>query len=124
MNLSSWLAYQVFGSKTKTREPRRRTHRRRRPDQADAYRAWIREQPSVVSGLTRRIEAAHTGPHAYSQKSSGYTCIPLTLEEHAELHRIGPRRFEEKYGISFAVVTEALFTEWSDMQARRRGRVA
>jgi hypothetical protein len=35
------------------------------------------------------------------------------------LHRIGPREFQEKYGIDFEVILEGLYTEWSELQARR-----
>src|ERR1039458_6030339 len=98
-SLHSWLMYQVHG----VRPPRRRREPRRGPDQAEAYRDWIRQQPSAVSESTRNVEACHTGPHGFGQKSSGYTCIPLTHEEHMELHRIGPRQFQEKYGIDFEV---------------------
>ena len=114
-NLHSWLMYQVHG----VRPPRRRREPRRGPDQAEAYRDWIRQQPSAVSESTRNVEACHTGPHGFGQKSSGYTCIPLTHEEHMELHRIGPREFQEKYGIDFEVILEGLYTEWSELQARR-----
>jgi hypothetical protein len=82
----------------------------------------VRRQPSAVSGSERGIEACHTGPHGFGQKSSAYTCIPLTHEEHAELHRIGPRKFPAKYGMDFAIVIEGLFTEWPESQARRFGK--
>jgi hypothetical protein len=118
LNLGEWLMFQVHGC----RLPPRRRRPRRGPDQAEAYRAWVRRQPSAVSGSEGGIEACHTGPHGFGQKSSGYTCIPLTHEEHAELHRIGPRTFQAKYGIDFAIVIEGLFTEWSERQARRFGK--
>ena len=117
-SLHSWLMYQVHG----VRPPRRRREPRRGPDLAEAYRDWIRQQPSAVSESTRNVEACHTGPHGFGQKSSGYTCIPLTHEEHMELQRIGPRKFQEKYRIDFEVIIEGLFTEWSEIQARRSGQ--
>ena len=46
----------------------------------------------------------------------------MTHQEHAELHRIGPRKFQAKYGIDFGIVIEGLFTEWSERQARRFGK--
>jgi hypothetical protein len=110
--------YQVHG----VRLPRQRRKPRRGPDQAEAYRDWIRQQPSCVSESTRDVEACHTGPHGFWQKSSGYTCIPLTHNEHMELHRIGPQQFQEKYRIDFEVIIEGLFTEWSELQARRLGQ--
>ena len=39
-----------------------------------------------------------------------------------ELHRIGPQQFQEKYRIDFEVIIEGLFTEWSELQARRLGQ--
>jgi hypothetical protein len=114
LNLASWLMFKIHGSRT----PLRRRKPRRGPDQAEAYRACVRRQPSAVSGSERGIEACHTGPHGFGQKSSGYTCIPLTHGEHMELHRIGPRQFQAKYGIDFDVVIEGLFTEWSAREAR------
>ena len=39
-----------------------------------------------------------------------------------ELHRIGPRKFQDKYRIDFEVIIEGLFTEWSEIQARRSGQ--
>jgi hypothetical protein len=118
LNLHSWLMYQVHG----VRLPRRRRKPRRGPDQAEVYRDWIRQQPSCVSKSPRNIEACHTGPRGLWQKSSGYTCIPLTHEEHMELHRIGPWKFQAKYRIDFEVIIEGLFTEWSELQARRLGK--
>ena len=73
-NLHSWLMYQVHG----VRLPRRRRKPRRGPDQAEAYRDWIRQQPSCVSESTRDVE----------------------------------------------VIIEGLFTEWSEIQARRFGQNA
>ena len=119
-DLHSWLMYQVHG----VRLPRRRRKPRRGPDQAEVYRDWIRQQPSAVSESTRAVEACHTGPHGFWQKSSGYTCIPLTHQEHMELHRMSPWQFQEKYRIDFEVIIEGLFTEWSELQARRFGREA
>jgi hypothetical protein len=115
LDLHSWLMYQVHG----VRLPRQRRKLRRGPDQAESYRDWIRQQPSCVSESPRHVEACHTGPHGLWQKSSGYTCIPLTHEEHMELHWMGPRKFQYKCRIDFDVVIEGLFTEWSERQARR-----
>ena len=33
-----------------------------------------------------------------------------------------PGSFQAKYGIDFAIVIEGLFTEWSELQARRFGK--
>ena len=118
-NFHRWLYFTVHGEILPRRRPRKP---RRGPNQAEGYRAYIRSQPSCVSGSERSIEACHTGPHGFGQKSCGYTCIPLTHQEHMELHRIGPRKFQAKHAIDFAVIIEGLFTEWSEIQSRRFGK--
>jgi hypothetical protein len=46
----------------------------------------------------------------------------LDLIAAKELHRIGPREFQEKCRIDFEVIIEGLSTEWSELQARRLGK--
>jgi len=55
------------------------------------YLAWIRSQPSVVSGK-HPCEAAHL--HSRGAWGSDYSAIPLTHEEHQEWHRKGQDSFE------------------------------
>ena len=45
-------------------------------------------------------------------KASDYSCIPLTVEEHLEYHRIGRGEFERKYGISCSDVAKRLNEVW------------
>ena len=76
------------------------------------YRAWVRTLPSAVSGRWP-CEAAHTGSDGgMGMKSSDYSCVPLTFEEHREYHRIGRRAFERKHQISMASLVRDLNRVW------------
>jgi hypothetical protein len=46
------------------------------------------------------------------QKSSDYSCIPLTPEEHREYHRLGRPDFEGKYGIDCGAICRRLNHCW------------
>jgi hypothetical protein len=48
-----------------------------KPVRNPEYLKFIRKLPCSACGSTRRIEAAHTGPHGMSQKASDLQCIPL-----------------------------------------------
>ena len=109
--LEGFLRYAVHGD---TSRPKRKPRRRRRngPARDYRYRAWIRTLPSAISGLLG-CEAAHTGTDGgMRQKSSDYTCIPLTPQEHREYHTIGKKDFELKYGISCEVICRRLYDLW------------
>jgi hypothetical protein len=99
-------------------DPPRKTPRKwspRKPPKAWKYRCWIRTLPSMISGIEGPglIEAAHTGLDAgMALKSSGYSCVPLTLEEHREYHQIGRKAMERKYGVSFADTAKELNRVW------------
>jgi len=69
----------------------------------------------MISGIEGPglIEAAHTGSDGgMSMKSSGYSCVPLTIEEHREYHQIGRDAMEAKYGVSFADTVKRLNSVW------------
>jgi hypothetical protein len=46
------------------------------------------------------------------QKSSDYSCVPLTREEHQEYHQIGKAAFERKYRVNFARLVKRLNRAW------------
>ena len=46
------------------------------------------------------------------QKSSDYSCIPLTPEEHREYHQIGKKAFCEKYGLNIEALVKRLNDLW------------
>jgi hypothetical protein len=105
-----WLRWQLTGKWTRVE----RRKARRGPLRSWKYKAWIRTQPSVVSGLMG-CEAAHTGSDGgTSMKANDFTCAPLTLEEHLEYHRIGRAAFELLHGLNFGVTVERLNREWRD----------
>ena len=123
MNLSLWLSYVVWG--TKTLSPRRRYLRRgprRGPARLPHYRAWIRQQGCCACGAMRDIDPAHIGPHGISQKAADTNCVPLCRKDHEELHQVGRLSFETSHGLDFDSIIEGLFTEWSEAQEKRPGR--
>jgi hypothetical protein len=70
-----------------------------KPVRQPAYLKWIRTLPCTVCHATRAVEAAHTGPHGLSQKSSDRSSIPLCARHHRtgndSYHKLGPRKFSE-----------------------------
>ena len=48
-----------------------------KPLRHPGYLQWIRTLPCSVCRTSRAVEAAHTGPHGLSQKSSDLCAIPL-----------------------------------------------
>lgn len=114
---SCTLFFIVTGKKAPRRAPRPWSPRK--PPKAWKYRAWVRTLPSAVSGRQDYIngklccEAAHTGSDGgMRMKSSGYSCVPLTIEEHREYHQIGRDGMEAKYGVSFKAVVRELNRAW------------
>jgi len=109
--LNRWIIQEVTGRDI-GRKPVKRALAYRGPARDYRYRAWIRSLPSAVSGQLG-CEAAHTGGDGgMRQKSSDFSCVPLTRSEHAELHGIGKQDFEAKYGIEFKEVVRRLSDAW------------
>jgi hypothetical protein len=65
-----------------------------------------------VCHTTRAIEAAHTGPHGLSQKSSDLCAIPLCVKHHRtgddSYHKLGPRKFAEVHQLNLGAVVARL----------------
>lgn len=63
------------------------------------YLAWVRTQPSVVSGQFGCV-AHHVVGHGRcgTVKTSDYLAIPLTDLEHKALHQYGWRTWESRHG--------------------------
>jgi hypothetical protein len=81
-----------------------------KPFRNPGYLQWIRTLPCSVCRTTRTVEAAHTGPHGLSQKSSDLSAIPLCVRHHRtgddSYHRLGPRKFAEVHQVNIrAIVT-------------------
>jgi len=75
-----------------------------KPVRNPAYLRWIRSLPCLVCRTTRAVEAAHTGPHGLSQKSSDLCAIPLCGRHHRtgddSYHRLGPRKFAAVHALN------------------------
>jgi hypothetical protein len=70
-----------------------------KPVRHPGYLQWIRSLPCSVCRTARAVEAAHTGRHGLSQKSSDLCAIPLCARHHRtgddSYHKLGPRKFAE-----------------------------
>ena len=76
------------------------------------YLRWIRTLPCSVCRTTRTVEAAHTGPHGLSQKSSDLSAIPLCARHHRtgddSYHMLGPRKFSEVHQLDIPAIVARL----------------
>ena len=83
-----------------------------KPPRNPRYLAWIRTQPCCVCGITRGIEASHTGPRGIGQKSPDSSAIPLCAKHHRigndSYHRLGPRKFSEKHNLDISAIVRRL----------------
>jgi len=83
-----------------------------KPVRNPGYLRWIRTLPCSVCRTTRSVEAAHTGPHGLSQKSSDLSAIPLCARHHRtgddSYHRLGPRRFAEVHHLHIGAMVARL----------------
>ena len=86
-----------------------------KPVRHPGYLQWIRTLPCSVCRTTRAVEAAHTGPHGLSQKSSDRSAIPLCGRHHRtgkdSYHRLGPRRFAEVHRLNIPAMVARLSTK-------------
>jgi hypothetical protein len=110
--LADFLMYAVHGVNTPYARRSGRRRVRRGPARSWKYRQWIRSLPSVVSG-SDGCEAAHTGGDGGTgQKSSDFSCIPLTAVEHRLYHQVGRDRFEIRYRINCRELVKRLNSLW------------
>jgi hypothetical protein len=63
-----------------------------KPVRDSKYLAFIRTFPCCGCGQSWWIEAAHTGPHAYSKKASDLLAIPLCRKCHEKFDK-APAKF-------------------------------
>src|SRR4029434_7903636 len=65
-----------------------------------------------VCRTRRAVEAAHTGPHGLSQKSSDLCTIPLCVKHHRtgndSYHKLGPRRSAEVHQLNLGAIAARL----------------
>jgi len=116
--LRRWLMREILGKEIPRKPPKRATHLSgNKPARDWKYRAWIRSLPSAVSGVIPceecPIEACHTGTDGgTAEKSSDYSCIPLTWEEHCEYHQIGRAAFEQRHNLNIRALVRRLNHCW------------
>ena len=83
-----------------------------KPVRNPGYLHWIRTLPCAVCRTTRTVEAAHTGPHGISQKSSDLSAIPLCARHHRtghdSYHKLGPRKFAEVHQLNILAIVARL----------------
>ena len=83
-----------------------------KPVRNPAYLRWIRSLPCLVCRTTRAVEAAHTGPHGLSQKSSDLCAIPLCGRHHRtgddSYHRLGPWKFAAVHELNIRAMVARL----------------
>ena len=82
------------------------------PVRNPGYLQWIRTLPCSVCRTRRAVEAAHTGPHGLSQKSSDLSAIPLCGRYHRtgddSYHKLGPRKFAEAHRLNIRAIIAGL----------------
>jgi hypothetical protein len=83
-----------------------------KPIRHPGYLEWIRTLPCSVCHTARAVEAAHTGPHGLSQKSSDLSAIPLCARHHRtgydSYHKLGPRKFAEVHQLNIRAIVGRL----------------
>ena len=83
-----------------------------KPVRNPEYLKWIRTLPCAVCRTRRGVEAAHTGPHGLSQKSSDLSAIPLCARHHRtgldSYHKLGPRNFAEAHRLNIPAIVARL----------------
>lgn len=98
-------------SRLRPSNPRRRKREFERAYGSEARVEWMRAQPSVVSGRTPCVNA-HVKTGGMGRKADAAWIVPLTHEEHEELHRMGVLTFERHYVIHLASAAEAVERKW------------
>lgn len=81
--------------------------------------AWIQAQPSVVS-LKCPCENVHVIGGGMARKADYKWIVPLTAEEHRELHQIGKPAFEAKWGVDLGYYALAIEGCWQAFQKLQR----
>ncbi|HSH44398.1 MAG TPA: hypothetical protein VK966_00945 [Longimicrobiales bacterium] len=101
--------------RTRTALPKRNPARRDR-EWARAYGsedrvAWVQRQPSVVSGK-RPCVNAHVRTGGTGRKADARWIVPLTWEEHEDLHRVGVATFQREHGVDLEAEARRVDAEW------------
>ena len=71
---------------------------------------WIARHRSVVSGGGPCVNA-HVRTGGVGRKADACWIVPLTWDEHNELHQHGVKTFEAKYSVNLAALAEQIAAE-------------
>lgn len=72
---------------------------------------WISRQPSVISGK-RPCVNAHIKTGGMGRKADCVWIVPLTFDEHNEIHQHGQETFAKKHGIDLEVAAVETEMKW------------
>ena len=77
---------------------------------SETYLAWVKQQPSVISGIEPAGDSHHVKGHGMggSVKAPDWASIPLTREEHSVLHAYGWQSWEGIHGNQLEHVARTL----------------
>jgi hypothetical protein len=89
------------------------------------YLAFLRTQRCAVPNCStwKHVEASHTGKHGTGIKASDREAIPLCQHHHQgdfSLHALGPKTFEQLYGLSIAALILKFNAIYDDKNTWRR----
>ena len=104
--LEVWLMKEVHGITLPRKPMKKASVLHTQPFRSYPYRRWIKSLPSAVSGQSG-CDPCHTGPHAFGEKSSDLTCIPLTRSEH-EAYGRDPEAFCKQHGLDVPALVKRL----------------
>lgn len=78
--------------------------------------AWIRRQPSVVSGKTPCV-AAHVRGGGEARRADACWTVPMLYEEHEEMHHTGQRTFAQQHGLDLDALAIEYERRWQVWRA-------
>jgi len=82
---------------------------------------WIRESRSVASGgwpcVNAHVKPEGELPSGTGRKAGCEWIVPLTWEEHLELHQLGQRSFELKHELDLTAAARATAKKWTERRA-------
>ena len=91
----------------------------KRAHDSEEFLSWTRERVSVASGL-RGCICHHVrnvgGPTGAGRKPDACWIVPLTDEEHRELHYHGERTFERNWEINLADEAREHWAKWRELE--------
>lgn len=71
---------------------------------SDAYLAFVRSRPCVVTGRDNDEVVAHhvrcLGGGGVGLKPPDWMCVPIIASEHAKLHQVGERSYWESHSLN------------------------